>query len=166
MRRSSQPRPELAEARQKGMFNIGEASQASGVSAKMIRHYEQIGLIPAANRTFANYRIYSSSDVNTLQFIKRARTLGFSMKEIATLLSLWQDRSRSSAEVKRLATAHVEELDQKIRDMQSMSDALKQLVDHCHGDHRPDCPIIDALAVAPQRRKHTPPEPQACDGHH
>lgn len=164
MRRSSQPRPELAEARQQGMFNIGEASQASGVTAKMIRHYEQIGLIPAANRTFANYRIYSSDDVHTLQFIKRARNLGFSMKEIALLLSLWQDRSRSSAEVKRLATAHVEELDQKIRDMQSMSDALKQLVDHCHGDHRPECPIIEALAVAPQRKKRTSPVPRtkAC----
>ena len=142
-------------------MNIGAAAAASGVSAKMIRHYEQIGLIPAANRTFANYRIYSSDDVHTLQFIKRARNLGFSMKEIALLLSLWQDRSRSSAEVKRLATAHVEELDQKIRDMQSMSDVLKQLVDHCHGDHRPDCPIIEALAVAPQRKKRMSPEPRA-----
>lgn len=147
MRRSVAPRPELAEARQRGLFNIGEAAQASGVSAKMIRHYEQIGLIPAANRTFSNYRIYSESDVHTLQFIKRARTLGFSTEQIGKLLSLWQDRSRSSAEVRRLATSHVGELEQKIRDLQSMSDALRQLVEHCRGDHRPDCPILEALAV-------------------
>lgn len=148
MRRNNQPRPELADARQKGFFNIGEASQASGVSAKMIRHYEQIGLIPAANRTFANYRIYAAADVHTLQFIKRARTLGFSMKQIGTLLNLWQDKSRSSSEVKRLATEHVVELEGKIREMQVMTHALRQLVEHCHGDHRPDCPILDGLAVA------------------
>lgn len=148
MRRNSVPRPEMAEARQNGFFNIGEASTASGVSAKMIRHYEGIGLIPEANRTFANYRIYTSDDVHTLQFIKRARTLGFSIRQIGVLLSLWQDRSRTSAEVKRLASEHIEELEHKIREMQSMSGALKQLVEHCHGDHRPECPILDGLAVA------------------
>lgn len=147
MRRNTQPRPEMAEARQKGFFNIGEASQASGVSAKMIRHYENIGLIPAANRTFANYRIYTSNDVHTLQFIKRARTLGFAIKQIAMLLSLWQDRSRSSSEVKQLASEHIDQLEQKIFEMQSMSNVLKQLVQHCHGDHRPDCPILDGLAI-------------------
>lgn len=146
MRRNTQPRPELAEARQHGYFNIGEASQASGVSAKMIRHYEQIGLIPPANRTFTNYRIYSPEDVYTLQFIKRARTLGFSMKQIAVLLSLWQDKDRSSAEAKRLVLEHVAELEAKIRDMQAMSNTLKTLAEHCHGDHRPDCPILEDLA--------------------
>lgn len=142
----SVPRPELAEAKQHGFFNIGDAAAASGVSAKMIRHYEGIGLIPAANRTFANYRIYSSEDVHTLQFIKHARTLGFSIKQIGKLLSLWQDRSRSSAEVRRLALEHIAELDQKVREMRSMSGALRRLVDHCHGDHRPDCPILDGLS--------------------
>lgn len=149
MRRSNAPRPELAEARQRGYFNIGQAAAASGVSAKMIRHYEEIGLIPAASRTFANYRIYSQNDVHTLQFIKRARTLGFSMEQIARLLNLWQDRTRKSAEIKKLAEAHIAELEQKIGDLQSMSEALQLLVAHCQGDHRPDCPILDALAVPP-----------------
>jgi MerR family copper efflux transcriptional regulator len=146
MRRSTQPRPELAEARQGGFFNIGEAAQASGVSAKMIRHYEQIELIPPANRTFTNYRIYSAEDVYTLQFIKRARTLGFSMKRIAVLLSLWQDKDRSSAEAKRLVLEHVAELEEKIRELQSMTGTLKDLADHCNGDDRPNCPILDDLA--------------------
>lgn len=146
MRRDNQPRPELSEARLRGLFNIGEASQASGVSAKMIRHYEQIGLIPPANRTFTNYRIYSEADVHTLQFIKRARALGFSMKRIAVLLNLWQDKGRSSAEAKRLALEHMAELDEKIRELQTMRDALSNLADHCHGDHRPDCPILEDLA--------------------
>ena len=149
MRRSTQPRPELAEARENGLFNIGQAAEASGVSAKMIRHYEEIGLIPPANRTFANYRIYNENDVLTLQFIKRARSLGFSVKQIAVLLNLWQDKTRSSAEVKRLAQQHVTELQHKVRQMQAMCDALKQLVDHCHGDQRPNCPIIDGIAVPP-----------------
>ncbi|HEX6929155.1 MAG TPA: Cu(I)-responsive transcriptional regulator [Gammaproteobacteria bacterium] len=146
MRRNAQPRPELSEARRQGFFNIGEASEASGVSAKMIRHYEQIGLIPPANRTFTNYRIYSENDVRTLQFIKRARTLGFSMKQIAVLLSLWQDKDRSSAEAKHLALEHVAELEAKIRELETMRNALKTLADHCHGDHRPDCPILEDLA--------------------
>ena len=147
MRKNTQPRPELAEARQKGFFNIGEASAISGVSAKMIRHYEQIGLIQAANRTFANYRVYNEADVHTLKFVKRARSLGFSIKQISVLLSLWQDKSRSSAEVKRLALEHVTELEEKIREMQIMSNAIKDLAQHCHGDHRPDCPIIEGLAL-------------------
>lgn len=146
MARNTQPRPELAEARKEGFFNIGEAAQASGVSAKMIRHYEQIELIPPANRTFTNYRIYSADDVYTLQFIKRARTLGFSMKRIAVLLSLWQDKDRSSAEAKRLVLEHVAELEEKIRELQSMTDTLKNLADHCHGDDRPSCPILDDLS--------------------
>lgn len=146
MHNNIQPRPELAEARRKGLFNIGEASAVSGVSAKMIRHYEQIGLIPAANRTFANYRIYSEADVHTLKFIKRARTLGFSIPQISVLLNLWQDKTRSSADVKRLALEHAAELESKIREMQLMSDAIKRLAEHCHGDHRPDCPILEDLA--------------------
>lgn len=146
MRNNTQSRPELFEARQKGFFNIGDASAISGVSAKMIRHYEQIGLIPAANRTFANYRIYSEADVHTLKFIKRARLLGFSIPQISVLLSLWQDKGRSSAEVKGLALAHVAELENKIRELQLMSNAIKRLAEHCHGDHRPDCPILENLA--------------------
>lgn len=147
MRNNTQPRPELSEARQKGFFNIGDASEISGVSAKMIRHYEQIGLIPAANRTFANYRIYSETDVHTLKFIKRARLLGFSIQQISVLLSLWQDRERNSAEVKRLALEHVAQLENKIRELQVMSNEIKRLADHCHGDHRPDCPILENLAL-------------------
>lgn len=146
MRRNTQPRPELAEAREQGLFNIGEAAQASGVSAKMIRHYEQIGLIPPASRTFTNYRIYSDEDIYTLQFIKRARSLGFSMKQIAVLLSLWQDKDRSSAEAKSLVLEHVAELEAKIHELQSMTDTLKALAEHCHGDHRPNCPILEDLA--------------------
>lgn len=153
MSRNTQPRPELAQARERGMFNIGEAAQASGVSAKMIRHYEQIGLIPPASRTFANYRIYSDEDIYTLQFIKRARTLGFSMKQIGVLLSLWQDKSRSSAEAKRLVLEHVAELEAKIHDLQSMRDTLKSLADHCQGDQRPNCPILEDLARNQGTRK-------------
>jgi len=147
VRRHNQPRPELAEARQNGYFNIGQASAASGVSAKMIRHYEEIGLIKPATRTFANYRIYSANDIHTLQFIKRARNVGFSMKQIAELLSLWQNTRRSSAQVKRLATEHLLELETKVKEMLSMAQALKELVEHCSGDHRPDCPILDGLAL-------------------
>ncbi|HEX7028715.1 MAG TPA: Cu(I)-responsive transcriptional regulator [Gammaproteobacteria bacterium] len=147
MRNNTQPRSQLSEARQKGFFNIGDASAISGVSAKMIRHYEQIGLIPAANRTFANYRIYSEADVHTLKFIKRARLLGFSIQQISVLLSLWQDKARSSAEVKRLALEHAAELENKIRELQAMSNEIKRLAEYCHGDHRPDCPILDKLAL-------------------
>lgn len=125
MRNNTQSGPELAEARRKGLFNIGQASSVSGVSAKMIRHYEQIGLIPAANRTFANYRIYSEADVHTLKFIRRARALGFSIPQISELLNLWQDKTRSSADVKHLAMEHVAGLESKIREMQLMSDAIK-----------------------------------------
>jgi MerR family transcriptional regulator, copper efflux regulator len=153
MRKNTQPRPELSAARQQGFFNIGDASTISGVSAKMIRHYEQIGLIQAANRTFANYRIYSEADVHTLKFIKRARSLGFSIRQISVLLNLWQDKSRSSAEAKRLALEHVAELEDKIREMRLMSDAIKSLAEHCHGDHRPDCPILESLALGEPDKK-------------
>ncbi|MGQ9424583.1 Cu(I)-responsive transcriptional regulator [Gilvimarinus sp. F26214L] len=146
MGRNTQLRQELSEARERGFFNIGEAAQASGVSAKMIRHYEQIGLIPPASRTFTNYRIYSDEDVYTLQFIRRARRLGFSMKQVAVLLSLWQDKDRSSAEAKRLVLEHIGQLEEKIRELQAMANTLKTLADSCHGDDRPNCPILEDIA--------------------
>jgi Cu(I)-responsive transcriptional regulator len=139
------PRPELSEAREQGFHNIGEASGLTGVSAKMIRHYEGIGLIPAANRTFANYRLYNDADIHRLRFIKRARTLGFSMKQIEALLGLWNDPGRASAQVKKLAKAHADELAQKVRELQAMQRTLENLAKHCHGDDRPDCPILDDL---------------------
>jgi Cu(I)-responsive transcriptional regulator len=139
-------RPELSEARGQGLHNIGEASALTGVSAKMIRHYEAIGLIPQASRTFANYRLYSDADVHRLRFIRRARNLGFAMKQIATLLALWSDTGRSSREVKALAMAHADELGERIREMEAMRETLVDLARHCHGDARPDCPILADLA--------------------
>lgn len=141
-------RPELSEAKGHGFHNIGEASALAGVSAKMIRHYESIGLIPAASRTFANYRLYSDADVHRLRFIKRSRNLGFSMKQIEQLLSLWSDTGRSSAEVKRLALSHADELSARIREMVEMRDTLTDLARRCRGDSRPDCPILADLADA------------------
>jgi MerR family transcriptional regulator, copper efflux regulator len=135
----------MAEARAQGLLNIGEAAAASGVSAKSIRHYEDSGLIPPAHRTFANYRLYSQKDVHTLRFIKSARTLGFSIADIGKLLNLWQNQSRSSADVKKLALSHVAELDQKIHEMERMRDTLQNLARNCHGDRRPDCPILKGL---------------------
>jgi MerR family copper efflux transcriptional regulator len=128
-------------------MNIGQASKASGVSAKMIRYYESIGLIPAAERTTAGYRVYTPADVSTLQFIRRARDLGFSMERIQLLVGLWQDRGRASAEVKSIALAHVGELKAKIAELKAMSDTLQELADACNGDHRPDCPILKDLAA-------------------
>ena len=140
------PRPELSEARSQGLHNIGEASAATGVSAKMIRHYESIGLIPPANRTFANYRLYADADLHRLRFIKRARNLGFPMKQIESLLALWNDPSRPSAEVKKLAEAHARELGERIAEMEAMQRTLLELSKHCHGNERPECPILDDLA--------------------
>ncbi len=128
-------------------MNIGEAAHASGVSAKMIRHYEDIGLIPKAKRTDSGYRRYNGVDVHTLRFIRQARSLGFSIKQIQALLSLWRDQRRPSSKVKALALAHIEELDERIREMQSMKRTLQELAAHCHGDERPDCPILDGLAA-------------------
>ncbi len=127
-------------------MNIGQAAEASGVSAKMIRHYEEIGMLPKAARTPAGYRHYSDSDVHTLRFVRHARNLGFSIKEIGELLSLWQNRRRASSSVKRLAEAHMAELDEKIRQLTAMKAALATLVRDCHGDQRPECPILDGLA--------------------
>jgi len=125
---------------------IGEAAKASGVSAKMIRHYEENGFIPKAGRTVAGYRLYKDADVHMLRFIRRARDLGFSLAEIRTLLGLWQNRRRASADVKKLASRHVQDLDRKIAEMQAMRRTLVDLALHCHGDERPDCPILDDLA--------------------
>jgi MerR family copper efflux transcriptional regulator len=138
---------ELGEARRDGYFNIGEAARASGVSAKMIRHYEEIGVIPKAGRTVAGYRLYRDADVHTLRFVHRARELGFSMKEIGALLGLWRNRRRSSADVHRLAARHLAALDRKIVEMDAMRRTLRHLVAHCHGDDRPDCPILDDLGA-------------------
>ena len=127
-------------------MNIGEAAKASGVSAKMIRHYEQNGFIPKAARTMSGYRTYAESDVHVLRFIRRARDLGFPLAEIKTLLGLWTNRRRASGDVKWLAERHVKELDKKIAELQGMRRTLAHLSHHCHGDARPDCPILDDLA--------------------
>lgn len=132
-------------------MNIGQVSKASGLPAKTIRYYESIGLIPEAGRSAGNYRVYSGADVHTLRFIKRARSLGFSVEQVERLLALWRDRSRSSAEVKRIALAHTAELEAKIAELAAMRDTLKHLAEHCHGDHRPDCPILTDLADAHDR---------------
>jgi Cu(I)-responsive transcriptional regulator len=126
--------------------NIGQAAKASGVSAKMIRHYEEVGLIPAANRTGAGYRQYSEAEVHSLRFIRHARDLGFSIAQIGELVGLWQNRRRSSSKVKALALAHVAELERKVASLQAMKDTLQHLASCCHGDDRPECPILDRLA--------------------
>jgi len=140
------PLLERAEAMESGLIDIGQATQASGVSVKMIRHYEEIGLLRNVARTAANYRLYSAQHVHTLRFIKRSRTLGFSMEEIRELLSLWQDRKRSSASVKKIAAHHIDELQTKIAELQGMVNTLQHLTHCCAGDGRPDCPILDELA--------------------
>nr|WP_211099896.1 Cu(I)-responsive transcriptional regulator [Azospirillum brasilense] len=144
-------------------MTIGDAAKASGVNAKLIRYYESIGLIPEAGRTAAGYRVYSSSDVNVLRFVKRARTLGFSIERIQILVGLWQDRSRSSAEVKRVALDHVAELEAKIAELRAMSDTLTHLAHACHGDERPDCPILrDLEEGGGAGQEHPDRAPQKC----
>jgi Cu(I)-responsive transcriptional regulator len=128
------------------MMNIGEAARASGASAKMIRHYETLGLLKRPRRTLGGYRLYDETDVHTLRFIRRSRDLGFSMADVSRLLGLWQNRRRASAEVRRIALAHVADLDRRIAEMQDLRRTLEHLVDHCRGDQRPDCPILDDLA--------------------
>jgi MerR family copper efflux transcriptional regulator len=142
---SAKALPELATAREQGLYSIGRAAEISGVTPKMIRHYESLGLIPKAARTLGDYRVYSAAEVHTLRFIRRARGLGFSMEEISELLSLWRNQRRASAHVKRLAMSHIAELDAKIEELRSMRAALAELAHHCRGDQRPDCPILDDL---------------------
>jgi Cu(I)-responsive transcriptional regulator len=127
-------------------MNIGEAAAAAGVTAKMIRHYEQIGLIPEAGRTGAGYRTYGPKDLSTLSFIRRGRDLGFSIGQIRDLLALWQDRARASGDVKRIASEHIDEMKAKMLLLQEMVHTLEHLSAHCHGDDRPDCPILEQLA--------------------
>ena len=135
-------------------MNIGEAATRSGVSAKMIRYYESIGLITAPARTAAQYRVYAADDVHTLRFVRRSRDLGFSLEETRELLALWRDKSRASADVKNLAMAHVRELEEKAAELKAMADTLRHLATHCHGDHRPDCPILaDFAATTPTQAK-------------
>lgn len=129
--------------------NIGSAAEQSGVSAKMIRHYESLGLLGSVRRTDSGYRQYSAADVHVLRFIKRARDLGFSMAEIAELVSLWNNRRRASASVKRIAQKHMDELTQRVSALQEMQRTLAALMEGCQGDHRPDCPILDELALGP-----------------
>ncbi len=128
-------------------MNIGEAAEASGVSAKMIRHYESIGLIPKASRSLSGYRTYQESDIHTLGFVRRARRLGFSMKEIKKLVGLWRNKARKSADVKAVVDVQIESLEQKITELEAMKAALKELARRCHGDSRPDCPILEGLAT-------------------
>jgi MerR family transcriptional regulator, copper efflux regulator len=127
-------------------MNIGQAATQSGVSAKMVRHYETLGLLPRIARTDAGYRQYGDNEVHTLRFIRRARDLGFSMAEIGALLKLWQNRRRASADVRRIAQRHVDDLERRIAEMQAMQRTLKHLIHCCRGDARPDCPIIEDLA--------------------
>jgi len=127
-------------------MNIGEAAQRSGVSAKMVRHYESLGLLPQVGRTDAGYRQYGDNEVHTLRFIRRARDLGFGMAEIGELLKLWQNRRRASGDVKRIALTHMADLDRRIAEMEAMKRTLSRLASCCHGDQRPDCPILDELA--------------------
>ena len=126
-------------------MNIGDAAKASGVSAKMIRHYESVGLFPQAARTDSGYRQYGDREVNTLRFVRQARDLGFSIEQIRALLGLWQNRRRPSRQVKALAQAHIEELEQKLEELRLVKATLEHLVHCCHGDDRPDCPIIETL---------------------
>lgn len=128
-------------------MTIGEAAEASGVNSKLIRHYESIGVIPKAGRTESGYRTYRESDVHVLSFVRRARSLGFSMKEIKKLVGLWRNKTRASSEVKELALQHIKQLDEKIAELEAMSKTLKRLARTCHGDSRPDCPILDEISL-------------------
>ncbi len=128
------------------VMNIGQAAKASGVSAKMIRHYEEVGLVPETNRTDSGYRQYTAAEVHTLRFIRQARDLGFSIQEIGELVSLWHNRERPSRLVKALAEAHIQALEQKAQELLSMKSTLEHLVHCCRGDDRPECPILETLA--------------------
>lgn len=128
-------------------FHIGTASERSGVSAKMVRHYESLGLLGSVRRTDSGYRQYSEADVHVLRFIKRSRDLGFSMAEITNLVGLWKDKRRASAKVKRIAQQHLADLEQRVAALQEMQRSLHHLIQGCSGDERPDCPILDGLSA-------------------
>lgn len=130
-------------------MNIGQAAAASGITAKMIRYYESIALIPPGRRSDAGYRVYSDDDLHVLRFVKRARSLGFSLEQIGELLSLWQNKARASADVKSIALGHVDELNQRIAELTEMRDTLQTLAGCCQGNDRPDCPILQSLAAPP-----------------
>jgi Cu(I)-responsive transcriptional regulator len=132
---------------EQSLLNIGQAATKSGISAKMIRHYEGVGLIPKASRTFSGYRMYNSKDVHMLRFICHARDLGFSVKQISELLGLWKDKDRASSKVKALANDHIFALDEKIRTLNTMKTQLEHLVSCCNGDSRPECPILEELSA-------------------
>ena len=136
-------------------MNIGEAARETGVTAKMIRYYESVGLLAPRGRTESGYRVYGLEEVHALRFIRQARRLGFLVDDIRRLLALWRDRSRASAEVKSIALGHVTELNQRIAELTQMRDTLAHLASHCHGDDRPDCPILEQLAD-PQPAVHEP----------
>jgi MerR family copper efflux transcriptional regulator len=142
-------------------MNIGQAAKRSGLSAKMIRYYESIGLIAPASRSDAGYRHYDADDLNRLTFIKRSRDMGFSLEEVGKLLALWQDRQRASADVRALAQEHINELDAKILELTALRDSLQSLVACCHGDDRPDCPILSHLTEAPASKAIKDRSPQA-----
>jgi Cu(I)-responsive transcriptional regulator len=143
-------------------MNIGEAARASGISTKMIRHYEEIGLIAKAHRTESGYRTYTERDIHILRFIKQARNLGFAIERIKDLLNLWQNKRRTSRKVKQLAMNHILELDERIRELQEMRQVISYLVEHCHGDDRPDCPILEGLANGSHARR---AKPERTDNH-
>jgi Cu(I)-responsive transcriptional regulator len=126
-------------------MNIGELARETGISTKLIRHYEDIGLIPKVSRTENGYRKYLEQDINYLRFVRRSRELGFSLEDIKKLMSLWKNKTRSSSQVKVLAEKHLKELDKKLKQIKDMSDSLRHLVHNCHGDQRPDCPILKKL---------------------
>lgn len=129
-----------------GTVNIGQAAKLSGVNAKLIRHYESIGVVPRAMRTDAGYRVYTESDVHILVFVRRARDLGFSMKEIKQLVGLWRNKKRASSDVRALAMGHIKDLEEKIGELEAMTRTLRTLAQKCHGDQRPDCPILEELS--------------------
>ena len=129
-------------------MNIGDVAKATGISAKMIRYYESTGLIDAALRTYSGYRVYTETDIQTLRFVRRARDLGFTVKQIDELLTLWRDRDRASADVKQIAMGHVADLEKKMQELMEMTNTLRHLVSSCQGDNRPDCPILMSLGNA------------------
>lgn len=138
-------------------LDIGEAARQTGVPAKTIRYYESVGLIAPARRAENGYRLYGESEIATLRFVRRARDLGFSVRAVADLLALWRDKGRASADVKALALDHARELDRRIAEMKNMKSAIVALAERCHGDHRPDCPILDGIAQENPDRGHAPP---------